>query len=93
MKFWKILKFWQILKFWKILKFCQILKFSRFRVGATFEMRTALYGILLLIVRLKIHNWVFISRQFVQGESKTAERQKERECERQCVARNERWRR
>ncbi len=28
----------------------------------------------------------------MRGESKTAERQKERECERQCFAGSERWR-
>ena len=53
-------------------------------------MRAVLYGIHLLIDKLEIHKRVFISKQFVWGESKTAERQKERECERQCVARNER---
>jgi len=54
-----------------------------FRVGATFEMRTVQYRIRLLIDKLKIHDRVFISKQFVRGESKTVERQKERDCERQ----------
>ncbi len=61
-----------------------------FRVGATFEMRTVQYRIHLLIDKLEIHDRIFISKQFVQGESKTAERQKERDCERRCIARNER---
>jgi hypothetical protein len=61
-----------------------------FHVDATFEMRTVQYRICLLIDKLEIHDRVFISKQFVQGESKTAERQKERDCEKQRVARNER---
>ena len=41
-------------------------------------MRTVLYGIRLLIDKLETHDKVFISTQFVRGESKTAERQKEK---------------
>jgi hypothetical protein len=42
--------------------------------------------------KLVILDRVFISKHIMQGESKTAERQKERECQRQCVAGNEKWR-
>jgi hypothetical protein len=54
-------------------------------------MRTVLYEIRLLNDRVIMHNRVFISKQIMQGESKTAERQKERERERQCTGGNERW--
>ncbi len=56
--------------------------------GATFEMRTVLYGICLLSDKVKTHDRVFISNNFCREESKTAERQKDRECERQHVGRN-----
>ncbi len=52
---------------------------SHFRVGATFEMRTVLYGIRLLIDKVEIHDKVFTSKHLMQGERKTEERQKERE--------------
>ncbi len=55
-------------------------------------MRTVLYEIRLFNDKVEVHNRVFISKQLMQGESKTAERQKERECERQSIAGNERWR-
>jgi hypothetical protein len=47
--------------------------------GATFEMRTALYEIRLFNDKLVMNDRVFISKQILRGESKTAERQKERE--------------
>jgi hypothetical protein len=66
----------------------------KFRVGATFEMRTVLYGIRLLIDKVETHDRVFISNNFCGEEGKTAERQRERErecvCERQRVGKN--WR-
>ncbi len=37
-----------------------------------------------------MHDRVFISKQIMREESKTAKRQKERVCERQWVAGNER---
>ncbi len=43
-------------------------------------MRTVLYEIHLFNDKLIIHDRVFISKQIMQGENKTAERQKEREC-------------
>ncbi len=52
-------------------------------------MRTVLYKICLFNDKLEMHDRVFISKQCKRGESKTAKRQKERECERQRVARNE----
>ncbi len=52
-------------------------------------MRTVLHRRRLLIDKVEIHDRVFIPKQFMWGESKTVERQKERECERQCIARNE----
>ncbi len=51
-------------------------------------MRTVLYGIRLLIDKVKTHDRVFISNNFCREESKTAEGQKERECERQHISRN-----
>ncbi len=65
----------------------QIYKRSVFHVGAIFEMSTVLYGIRLLIDKVKTHDRVFISNNFCREECKSAERQKERECERQCVGR------
>jgi hypothetical protein len=55
-------------------------------------MRTVPYEICLFNDKMIMHNRVFISKQIMRGESKTTERQKERErvCERQCVAGNER---
>ncbi len=61
----------------------------KFDVGATLEMRTVLQGRRLLIDKVEIHDRVFIPKQFMRGESRTVERQKERECERQCIAGNE----
>ncbi len=43
-------------------------------------MRTVQYGIHLLIDRVEMHDRVFISKHIMRGESKTAERQKERQC-------------
>jgi len=57
-------------------------------MGATFQMRTVLYEIHLFNDRVIMHNRVFISKQNMRGESKTEERQKERVCERQCIAGN-----
>ncbi len=54
-------------------------------------MRTALCEIHLFNDELVMHDRVFISKLIMRGESKTAERQKESECERQCIAGNERW--
>ncbi len=42
-------------------------------------MRSVLYGIHLLIAKVKTHDRVFISNNFYGEASKTAERQKERE--------------
>jgi hypothetical protein len=64
-----------------------------FHVGATFKMRTVLYRILLLIDNMIMHDKVYICNQTEWGESKTAERQRKREGERQSVAENERWHR
>ncbi len=55
-------------------------------------MRTLLYGILLLIDNMIMHNRVYIQNQTEWGESKTAERPRKREGERQSFAENERWR-
>ncbi len=52
-----------------------------FRVGATFEMRAVLYGIRLLIDKLKLVDRVFISNIESGEESRIAERQRERVCE------------
>jgi hypothetical protein len=49
-----------------------------FRVGATFEMRTTLCGIHLLIDNMIMNNRVYIRKQTVWGESKIVERQRER---------------
>ncbi len=64
---------------------------SLFCVGATFEMRTVLYRICLLIDNMIMHDKVYIQNQMVWGESKIAERQRKREVERQSVTKNERW--
>jgi hypothetical protein len=53
-------------------------------------MRTVLYEIRLFNDKVEKHDRVFISKQIVRGESKTVERLKESECERQSVAGNER---
>ncbi len=50
-----------------------------FCLGATFEMRTVLYRICLLIDKVKTYDRVFISNNFCGEGSKTAERQKEKE--------------
>jgi hypothetical protein len=63
-----------------------------FRVGATFEMRTVLYIICLLIDNMIMYGKVYIRNQAVWGESKIAERQRKREGERQSIAENEKWR-
>ncbi len=42
-------------------------------------MRAVWYGIHLLIDMVEIHDRFFIPKQFMRGESKTAERQKDRE--------------
>jgi hypothetical protein len=49
-------------------------------------MRTVLYKIDLFNDKLEMHNRVFMSKQIIRGENKTAERHKERQCDRQCVA-------
>ncbi len=43
--------------------------------------------------KLKVYNRVFISNNQSGGESKTAKRQKERECERQSIAGSEGYKR
>ncbi len=53
-------------------------------------MRTVLYEICLFNDKLVMHSRVFKSKQIMWGESETMEIQKEREGERQCIARNER---
>jgi hypothetical protein len=55
-------------------------------------MRTVLYRIHLLIDNLIMHDKVYVWNQTEWGESKTAERQRKREGQRQSVAKNERWR-
>jgi hypothetical protein len=45
-------------------------------------MRTVIYNIRLFNDKVIMRDRVFISKQIMWGESKTAERQKERECER-----------
>jgi hypothetical protein len=55
-----------------------------FCVGATFEIR----NVHLLIDKVKTNDRVFISNNFCGEDSKTVERQKERECERQGIGRN-----
>jgi hypothetical protein len=67
--------------------------YAEFRIGATYDMRTVLYEIRLFNDELVMQDRVFISKHFMRGESKTAEGQKERVCERQCIAENERWHR
>jgi hypothetical protein len=52
-------------------------------------MRTAPCDILLFNDKLIMNERVLILKQNMQGESKTVERQKKRECERQSVAGNE----
>jgi hypothetical protein len=54
--------------------------YAEFCIGATYEMRTVLYKIRLFNDELVMQDRVFISKHFMRGESKTAERQKEREC-------------
>jgi hypothetical protein len=54
-------------------------KHGYFRIGANFEMRTALYEIRLFNDKLVMNGRVFISKQIILGESKIVERQKERE--------------
>ncbi len=48
----------------------------KFCIGATFQMRTVLYQICLFNDKVIMHDRVFISKQIMQGESKTVERQK-----------------
>jgi hypothetical protein len=48
-------------------------------------MRTVLCEIHLFNDKVEVHDRVFISKQIMQGESKTAERQKERESVRDRV--------
>jgi hypothetical protein len=62
-----------------------------FCVGATFEMRTVLYGIGLLIDNMIMHDRVYIQTQTVWGESRIVERQRKREGERRSIAENEKW--
>jgi hypothetical protein len=66
----------------------------KFCICATFEKRAALCEIRLFNDKVIMHARVFISKQIMLGESKTAERQRHREresvCERQCIAGNER---
>jgi hypothetical protein len=61
-----------------------------FRVGATFEIRTVLYRIRLLIDKLEMIDRVFISNFENRGVSKIAQRERERESvfERQRTAEN-----
>jgi hypothetical protein len=53
-------------------------------------MRTVLCGIHLLIDTLIMHNKVYKWNQTERGESKTAERQRKREGQRQSITKNER---
>jgi hypothetical protein len=56
--------------------------YNCFRVGATFEMRTVLYGIQLLIDRVIMHDKVYIRNQMEWGKSRIEERQRKTERER-----------
>jgi hypothetical protein len=49
-------------------------------IDVTFEMRTVLYGIHLLIDNMKLLDRVFISKQDCGEESRIAKRQREREA-------------
>ncbi len=51
---------------------------ANFCAGATFEMKTVLYGIRLLIDNMMMHDKVYIWKQMAWGESKIAETEKER---------------
>jgi hypothetical protein len=55
-------------------------------------MRTVLYRIHLLIDNMIMHDRVYIRNQTEWGESKTAERPREREGEWHSIDENERWR-
>jgi hypothetical protein len=52
----------------------------KFRIDVTFEMRTVLYGICLLIYDSNLSDSIFISNGDEGEESRIAERQREREC-------------
>ncbi len=56
-----------------------------FRIDVTFEMRTVLYGIHLLIDTHQIVGQHFISNGNDGEENRIAERQRKRVCVRQCV--------
>ncbi len=61
-----------------------------FCIDVTFEMRTVLNGFHLFIDNLKLSEHIFISNRDGGEESKIAERQRERVCERQRIAEKER---
>jgi hypothetical protein len=63
-----------------------------FCIDVTFEMRTVLYGIRLLIDSMKMPDRVFISNQDYGEVSSIAERPRKRVRERQHIAEKERWR-
>ncbi len=60
--------------------------YAEFRIGATYEMRIVLYEICLFNDELVMQDRVFISKHLMRRESKTAERQKERECVRDSAS-------
>jgi hypothetical protein len=60
---------------------------NSFHIGVTFEMRIVLL-FCLLIDKLEMVNSFFISNIESGEESKIAERQREKVCERQSVAEN-----
>jgi hypothetical protein len=64
---------------------------NSFRIDVTFEMKTVLYGICLLIDAHKIVGQHFISNRNGGEEGKIAERERERERERVCVCVRQRF--
>jgi hypothetical protein len=63
--------------------------YKYFCVGATFEMRTVLYGIHLLIDKLEMVDRFFLSKIESEEESQdSSETERESVCERQSIAEN-----
>jgi hypothetical protein len=54
---------------------------ATFRIDVTFEMRTVLYGIHLLIDDMKMSDRIFISNRDCGEEKRIVERQRDRERE------------
>jgi hypothetical protein len=78
----------------KMIEIAAISNFYKyFCVGATFEMRTVLYGICLLIDKLEMVDRVFFIKHWKRGREQDSgeterEREGKRECERQSTAEN-----